>query len=492
MKFNLNFFFLFSTVLLLMIVSSTNVSACSCMRTGTVDTVFETTPNVVIMKLRSVEKYAEGEKGQGSGGIKQSKLTVEKVFKGTLKVGQEITFAQGGGADCVWTFSEGVIGVEFLFYLGAKPVKPGLWVAGTCSRSNSIKGAAVDLLYIDNLERVKGKTRLSGTVTQAIESATEGEQSSYGRLANRHVLVIGNGQSVRLKTNSDGVFEVYDLPPGKYKITPEKIDGFIFDKYTSNESIEVEVKAKSHTEQSFWFYTRNRIAGKFYDTSGKPLKNVCLRLRPAEGKESRGFFEMDCTEADGSFVMDEIPTGSYVLVINEDGKVTSDQPFGKFYYPAAKRREDASEITISPGIFLDDLIITAPETAETITISGYVMLDDGKRASKANLEHLDVEFLSDKGDKTKEYRQADARVDVDENGRFNIRILKGDKGLLLASLMTFSGEFENCPRLEKLIKASGSRIPDIKSQGVRIDAINDLGDVELKLPFPTCKRRIIE
>ena len=92
--------------------------ACSCAGNLTVDFAFQQAPTVVILRLKQVEKYKEGERGYGYGGIKQSRLTVEKVFKGNLKPGQELNFTQGGGGDCIWTFDERSIGEEFLFYLG--------------------------------------------------------------------------------------------------------------------------------------------------------------------------------------------------------------------------------------------------------------------------------------------------------------------------------------------------------------------------------------
>src|SRR5215203_5291414 len=82
-----------------------SASACTCM-SPSLDLAIDESVNIVVLKLQSVEKYREDEKGYGVDGVKQSRLTVEKVFKGNLKVGQELIFAQGGGADCVWTFHE--------------------------------------------------------------------------------------------------------------------------------------------------------------------------------------------------------------------------------------------------------------------------------------------------------------------------------------------------------------------------------------------------
>lgn len=154
----------FCAAFLTLLITANVAWACSCVRNGTVDEESAGTPNIVILKLQSIEKFAEGENAYGYGGIKQSKLTVEKVFKGNLKVGDELTFAQGGGADCIWTFDEKGISAEYLFYLGAKPVKNNVWAAGTCSRSGSTKYRAADLLYLENLAKVRGKTRLSGAV----------------------------------------------------------------------------------------------------------------------------------------------------------------------------------------------------------------------------------------------------------------------------------------------------------------------------------------
>ena len=103
---NLFYFNQISIVLLIafaFLFSANFAKACSCF-SPSLDSAIEDSANIVILKLQSVEKYQEGEKGYGYGGVKQSKLTVEKVFKGNLKVGQDLIFTQGGGGDCIWGF----------------------------------------------------------------------------------------------------------------------------------------------------------------------------------------------------------------------------------------------------------------------------------------------------------------------------------------------------------------------------------------------------
>jgi hypothetical protein len=56
--------------------------------------------NVFIGEITEVEKAAANEGYRD--GIKGVKITVKKVFKGTLKESDTVSFAQGGGSDCLW------------------------------------------------------------------------------------------------------------------------------------------------------------------------------------------------------------------------------------------------------------------------------------------------------------------------------------------------------------------------------------------------------
>lgn len=500
-------------LLTITVISVTDVFACSCMRSGTVDLEFKKAANVVVLKARSLERTEkEPPRLVNYGGIRQTTLTVEKVYKGNLKVGQELILAQGGGADCVWTFDEENIGQEFLFYLSAGPldkksvdnviaatgqfprvVSPNVWVASTCSRSGGVEYRANDIKYLDNRSKVAGKTRLSGQLSQYIANAIEEERSEYKFLENYKIRVFGNGKDIELRTDKHGSYEIYDLPPGKYKLFPESVEGYAF--YSGQSGpVEIEVRAGQHSERDFEYFINNAIRGKFFDTSGNPLKDVCLHLVPARGKQAQYFYQGDCTEPDGSFEFERIPAGSYVLVVNREGKVTAAEPFGTFYYPNATRREGATEITIAPGQFRENLIITAPRTAEVIEVTGVLLFENGKPAAGSDDEPFFVEFFA--AAKTPrsagKYVEADSRATADKNGRFRLRVLKGQSGDLLGKTITFEGEYENCPKLDRLIRAQGKSVGDIETKPLRIEATGDISGVELKFPFPPCKKRRIE
>ena len=204
------------------------VRACSCI-TPDINQQIKASSDIVIFKLKAVEKYKPNETSFDEENIKQSTLVVQKVYKGGLKIGQEINFVQGGGADCVWGFSEKKLGENYLLFLKStgfmysSSKEKRLWEAHICSRSGSIKEVGADLLYLEKFKKVVGKTRLSGMFYNVTEKKTDTKKPwrefNYEPIPERKIRVVGMGVDITLKTNKYGAYEIYDLPVGKYKLS---------------------------------------------------------------------------------------------------------------------------------------------------------------------------------------------------------------------------------------------------------------------------------
>lgn len=69
------------------------------------------------MRSIAVEKAEDNDQEHHVDGVRSTTMVVERVFKGQLKVRDQIVFGQGGGADCIWTFKEEYVGQQFLFYV---------------------------------------------------------------------------------------------------------------------------------------------------------------------------------------------------------------------------------------------------------------------------------------------------------------------------------------------------------------------------------------
>jgi hypothetical protein len=469
------------------------VQACSCGPTPTVLDSYEGASAVVITRVVSVEKAekaaAEGRMSDGEryvDGVKSTRMLIEKVYKGSLKAGDEITFGQGGGADCIWTFSEESVGQQFLFYLNSREKNPAIWYGFGCGRSSGVRYATDDLLYLNRLDKVRGKTRISGTVRFQAET--------HPSVGGRKIRLTGANKTYEVKTDEHGVYEIYDLPAGKYLIEPEtpvgwKVNAYYLS-YTSSfagggedkspKKILIALEDKKHASLDLHFEIDNAVRGKVYDPHGKLMRGVCLNLIPAEAELSTSFYKADCTEETGTFEITEIPPGAYLLVVNREGKISSSEPFKTFYYPDAFDREKATVITIGAGEMLEGLNIHAPKAEETILIHGLLLYSDGKPVADEG-----VQFTAGK---TEDNVEGDVRATTDANGRFSIRILKGLEGELYGTMYSYVGKFEKCPQIDGVIKKSGQTFADVKTSVLKIKAEDDLFNVELKYPFPGCRK----
>lgn len=125
-----------------------------------------------------------------------------------------------------------------------------------------------------------------------------------------------------------------------------------------------------------------------------------------------------------------------------------------------------------------------PKLEETVAVEGVLLYSDGKPVAGKRVEFKAAATT------TKDIIEGDTSTETDAKGRFSIRILKGLEGELSGDMFTYVGEFENCPKLDALIKnLDGSRTMGvIKTDAVKIQAGRDLKDVELRFPFPACKK----
>jgi hypothetical protein len=311
--------------LALLPLAAREARACSCGPTPTVLDSYERADVVVVTRAVSVERSEkvapEGRMGDAEhyvDGVKSTTMRVERVYKGRLKVGDEMVFAQGGGADCVWTFSEKSVGQQFLFYLASPEGRSKKWLGFGCGRSNDLQSAADDTLYLNKLDKVRGKTRLSGTI---------GFDVVVGLSVGGRLLRVGGGKKTyEVRTDVNGVYEIYDLPPGRYTVEPEvpagwKVNGYRLgyssgfagdggdDPRRSPARIPVLIEAGKHAGLDIHFDIDNAVRGVIYDAEGVPMNGVCLDLVPADG--TKGAYLADCTEVGGATSSSSTTTGRF-------------------------------------------------------------------------------------------------------------------------------------------------------------------------------------
>lgn len=467
-----------------LLAAADKASARSCGEREALLDAVKSSHNIVVVKIRSV-----GDVGRETSGVSAelyANASVEAVYKGGMKPGQDIWLLANGMISVDWRFSDQSVGESFLLYLPARPNYGEAWRLNICSRSASISEGAADLLFLSKHRKVAGKTRLSGRLTRQISIADPNVRSQIDTLSQRKVRITGNGKTVDLKTDNNGVYEIYGLPPGEYSIAPQPFNGYIAYSEAGSpaDGSRVSVSAGKHSEVDFTYHIRNSISGRLLDSDGRPLENVCVKLMPVDAKDPSYYHASELTKADGSFAIEGSAAGTYVIAVNDEKRISATAPFPVFFYPSAKDRSAAGQIHLDAGTVIDGLQIVAPASLEIVTVTGRVKLEDGKPATSESTQRVTINFESH--NKASGIVYVDSEAKIDDEGRFVIRILKGQAGRLFASTSVYRGKYKNCPRFDRLFPIKGEGHGNVESSSVEITADVDQAGVELVFPFPTC------
>lgn len=283
--------------------------ACVLLPLPTVLDAYEKADVVIIARAVSIEETMEPDPIHLN--IRSATMVVQKVFKGNLKVQDAVSFAQGNGIDCLWTFDKEMIGHEYLLYLNSPDQASDLWYLGQ-GRSAEVSDAANDLRYVNNVEKVRGQTRVSGTLEDDFP------------FAGRNVRIIRKGKTYRAAIDEHGVYEIYGLPPGKYLIAPELPSGWIIDREETFPTVSERrshsksykaftLRSKRHAVIDFALKIDNVVAGKVVDQNGRPMAQASIVLKPEDGVGEKSLF----VDKKGRFRFESVPAGSYTLIVHE-------------------------------------------------------------------------------------------------------------------------------------------------------------------------------
>lgn len=165
------------------------------------------------------EKYARADaiviasitrvKSGGNGQL--VKLDIQHTYKGRLNEGIELDQPL---STCDWDFSDEV-GKRLLLYLAKNKGKKTYHAIGT-GYGGPIEREQADIYWLKALPESVNRTRLSGAIRLYND-----EPFDYIRgVANISLLISDGKNKVTAISDEHGVYEVWDIPAGKYRITP--------------------------------------------------------------------------------------------------------------------------------------------------------------------------------------------------------------------------------------------------------------------------------
>lgn len=403
-------------------------------------------------------------------------VLAEEPFKGVQA--KEVLVLQQPGHGCSPKFRPGE---KYVFYLFPGMAK-STWVARGCHRTRDISRAADDLLFLRALPQSAEQTRLSGTLHTYEDSPTDGFRVA-GAVPGALVTITGAGQSLTTTTNADGVYEVYGLPAGEYKVQPEIPRGLRLQfpmpsgvrsrLYAPEPTVVLEVRKGVSVD--FVLAADTRIAGRVRDPQGEPMKNVCIELESTSSKPTTSRRIFSCTEKDGTYKLEMMPPGEYRVVVNKSGLVTASSPFPKLYAPGTTDIRNARIVTILNGDVHERVDIQIPSLAKRVRLSGRLTFLDGSPAS-----HQIVRFRSAQNSQGKE-------VPTWRDGAFDFLVIAGQPGELLGEMIVTESDLKRCPQIPAKLAPYGL-VAFVHTPSASISGEADQSGIVLTFPFRPCER----
>jgi hypothetical protein len=180
-------------------------SSLACMYGPPYRTVCETyaqADSVIIGKVESIK---------GDSSIQIVVINVEKTFKGQNQ--KRIVVSQPQSS-CDWDFSDEE-GETLLLYL-ARNRKTQKYSAIAEGMGGRVEKQSENLYWLNNLPKSRNRTRLSGEIRLYQDEPFEFINS----VAGLKVRIFNSKKTFEVSTNKNGVYEIWDIPVGKYQIEP--------------------------------------------------------------------------------------------------------------------------------------------------------------------------------------------------------------------------------------------------------------------------------
>jgi hypothetical protein len=405
-------------------------------------------------------------------------IRIEKTYKGDS---QEKIILSSYNSGC----GEGKyeIGSYVLLYANFNK-ETGAWQILPCGRGSIL----ADLIFLDGLPDNLNRTRIAGKLSQN-ENMPDKGFSETGVFSGTNIRIAGKNKIYDLKTDANGCYEIFDLPVDEYVITPEIPKGLkiLFPMFhglhasykKKKNSFSINLKENKSIEVDFLFNANNKISGELVNAKGKPMANFCLDLLPVVDKVSQYFRVFDCTEKDGTFVLDDMPSGKYIIAVEK--AIAGHTAFPKFYYPNTYDRKTAKVIDIGEGDVRENFDIRVPSQPETIVVTGMLLYSDNKPVGRRSVE-FNAEADQDKV-------SGDARTITDAQGRFSLNILKGSSGRLYGKMSVSIGQFKDCPDLDRFVAESGKRSAEISTESLYVNSTTNIQAIDLRFPFSSCREK---
>ncbi|MEK6281002.1 MAG: hypothetical protein AABN95_11675 [Acidobacteriota bacterium] len=416
-------------IVMWLVLSAVDAQACTCMGQGAPCQAYGATAAVFVGTPIGVT-HTKSEPGADGRSYTWAQrvftFSVAESFRG-VEGAKEVQVRTGqGGGDCGYNFR---IGDAYLVY--AYRDQSGQLYASICSRTRLVSSASEDLEYIRGIAKRAPGASLSGSVQQMRRNLETEETQKLGPLTDIEIVVEGEGLTLQVRTDKQGRYSLSNLPAGRYKVRP--VPPAKLNTYEMAQSVVLHDRGCAAAD--FYIYDNGRISGQATDSEGQPVPRIMVDLIPvsqASSERPRSMFVS--ADDEGRFELKFVPPGSYLLGIRLDGLGSPgdpETPFPRTYYPGVAAADSAAVIVLGEGEVVSGAVLKLLPKLRSRTITGTVVLPDGRPAALAQISYRDTAYTSP---------YSYHGIGADEQGRFTIQAVEGLSYMIKAYINADGGQ----------------------------------------------------
>lgn len=274
-------------------------------------------------------------------------FTLDETLHGTLAGTQVEVFTEADESACGYSFTKNADYIVYAYRGGeGRPLS-----TSRCSRTRPVQDAAEDLAYLRALRTQPEtmRTRISGRVTKSDEDYDRGPYREYPPPAGLPVLLKRPDglHALRTETDAEGAFAFDDQPVGRYRVALDLPETLI----AAVPAIEVDLRSRQAcADASFHIWHNGRLAGRVVDAAGAGVAGASVGVLSAARVNDRWMRVKDTvSSSDGSFEVDGVPPGRYLLGINLQRLPRSLQVAPRIFYPGTLDPADARVFALRAG-----------------------------------------------------------------------------------------------------------------------------------------------
>lgn len=202
-----------ATFLLLLSATSSLAQASDCAFNVTPCEAYVSADAVFIAKVTQISPETIQMWQRDKDYDQTAQVVIEKIYKGSIR--SRLVLHQLGRKNA----PKFILGQRYLFYANFDR-RTKKWEVTRCGRTRMAAYVQDDLQYLDSLPASMNKTRIAGEVTR-YEKDEENPAGVTQRLSGIRIRIKGEGKEYEVVTDAHGVYELKDVPAGKYEIKPD-------------------------------------------------------------------------------------------------------------------------------------------------------------------------------------------------------------------------------------------------------------------------------